>query len=402
MSERKKIGEGQAPYSAAQGKARPPKAGKAPDARRGADCHGLAAARKRIDAADRSLRESYLERLDATDEVARIKCAQDAPAVYVPEREKQILERVGADLSPERAGRVRRLFAQIMRASRSSQYRALAGAGKLVLPEPAAPTRPKRVLVQGARGAYQHLAAMRAFPEAPVEFCPSFEDVFSRLAEEDAGVVPLENSTAGVVGDVFDCLYRERVYLCGSMEIALTHALVGRGDFAGVDTVLAHPQALKQCERFLRENNLRGVPCTNNAVAAKMAAESDSENVAAICARECADIYGLRVLRDGVADEERNTTRFVILKRRFERTAAERVAVILRAENRPGALFEVLGVFAECGVNVLALHSRPWRENPFEYLFYLEFAGRYESAEVRALLGQLSEELPFVKLLGTF
>ena len=364
----------------------------------------LSEIRARIDRADEQIRSAYLDRLEATEEVAALKRGEERPVVYRPDRERQILDRAAEGLTGRRASDMRALFADVMRRSRSGQYLSIAAAGKaLPLPETCEPSSPRRVLVQGAEGAYQHLAARRVFGETPVLFCETFSDVFERLGEEDAGVLPLENSTAGVVEEVFDALYRFDAFLCGSVEVNLRHALAGTGSLSEVRTVLAHPQALRQCDDFLREHGMRPQSCDNNAFAARTVARNGDPSVAAICAPECAGIYGLRILADGISDLAQNTTRFVILKKRFERVLRNnRIAVILRAENRAGALFEILSVFAGFSVNVLALHSRPWKESPFEYLFYLEFEGSYESDEIRALLWQLTEELPFVKILGTF
>lgn len=373
----------------------------------------LAEIRRKLDGIDASLRELFVQRLTCSAEVAAAKLAADqTPAgqpdtgvrrVCAPGREAEILSRVCEGLPAETARAVREQFAGIMRNSRGAQYEAFVRAGRDGLPAQEEPLPKRRVILQGAPGAYQHIAAQKLFPGLPVVFCESFEDVFAALDGESAGVLPLENSTAGVVGDVFDALSGREICVNGGIELNISHALLGRGALAEVDTVLAHPQALKQCEGFLREHGLRGVPCTNNAVAAKMVAESDTRNVAAVCSEECAEIYHLQVLRRGISDAAGNTTRFVVLGTRFERVPdADKLALLFRTANRPGALAEVLAVFALYGINVLALHSRPVKETPFEYRFYVEFSGKYGEPAVRALLAQLSCELPYCRILGTF
>ena len=366
----------------------------------------LSEIRKRLDKIDAELKTLFCGRLDCSAEVAAAKsaCAEGVKKVFDPGREAQILARAAESLSKTAARAVREQFAGIMRNSRSLQYLAFAEAGRDGLPAQEKPAAKKRVILQGAEGAYQHIAAKRLFPGLPTEFCGSFAEVFSSLDGESAGVLPLENSTAGVVGDVFDALgEKEGIFVNGGLELNIAHALLGRGELFEVDTVLAHPQALKQCESFLRERGMRGVPCTNNAVAAKMVAESDSRNVAAVCSEECAELYRLKILQRGISDAAGNTTRFVVLGTRFERVeGADKLALLFRTANRPGALAEVLSVFAFFGVNVLALHSRPVKETPFEYRFYVEFSGRYADPAVRALLAQLSCELPYCRILGTF
>ncbi len=366
----------------------------------------LSEIRKKLDNIDAALGALFCERLDCSAQVAAVKqkSADGVKKVFDSAREAQILDRATAGLTGMGARAVREQFAGIMRNSRSLQYLAFAEAGKDGLPAQEEPAKKKRVILQGAEGAYQHVAAKKLFPGLPTVFLGSFGEVFSALEEGSAGVLPLENSTAGVVGDVFDALgAAEGIFVNGGLELNISHALLGRGELSEVDTVLAHPQALKQCENFLLARGMRGVPCTNNAVAAKMVSESDSRNVAAVCSEECAELYRLKILQRGISDAAGNTTRFVVLGTRFERVeGADKLALLFRTANRPGALSEVLSVFSFFGVNVLALHSRPVKETPFEYRFYVEFSGSYADSAVRALLAQLSCELPYCRILGTF
>ena len=365
----------------------------------------LSEIRKRLDDIDRRLKEDFCARLACSGEVAKCKLAEGAglSRVFDPVRESEILARTVEGL-PERIARaVRDQFSQILRNSRSLQYLAFSEAGKDGLPRPEEPAKKSRVLLQGAAGAYQHSAAQTLFPDLPVVFCERFEDVFEGLDGESAGVLPLENSTAGVVGEVFDALDGHAAFVNGGLELKLAHTLMGLGDPAEVDTVLAHPQTLRQCENFLKSRNLRGEPCANNAIAARTVAERKSARYAALCAETCAALYGLKIFERGICDAAGNTTRFIVLGTRFERVAgADKLALLFRTQNRPGALSEALAAFSFFGVNVLALHSRPIKETPFEYRFYAEISGSYEDPVLRALLAQLSCELPYFRILGTF
>lgn len=282
-----------------------------------------------------------------------------------------------------------------------------------------------RVGFQGEPGAYSEQAVLIEDPHAqPVPF-EHLTDVFEAVAtgEVDRGVVPIENSQAGSINRTYDLVRKhgpsgrtargaegsprkQDLYLAGEVVVPVDHCLLAPpgGSTEALERVRSHPQALEQCASFLDEHGLEAIAHADTAGAAREIAAGDAGDEGALASTRAAELYELEILAEGVQTIEANWTRFVALSPDpAPRTEApQKTSLVLGTEHRPGALYEALGAFAERGVNLLKLESRPSREKPFEYVFYVDLAGHRRDGDVREGLADLAEGTKFVRVLGSY
>jgi prephenate dehydratase len=265
-----------------------------------------------------------------------------------------------------------------------------------------------RIAYQGEPGAFSEAAARQIAPDAHLVPCRSFEDVFAAVTAEtvDCGVLPIENSIGGSIHRNFDLLLENQVPIVGELEVPVVHhllALPGR-TLDQVKRIYSHPQALAQCDRFLR--TLSGVEITatyDTAGSAKMIAQDRLEDAAAIASARAAEVFGLVPLKSSIQDYRNNTTRFLIIGRRPLSTAApDKTSIVFTLQNEPGALFKAISVFALRGLDLSKLESRPIPERKWEYLFYVDVAAASDHAACARALVHLSEFAPMVRVLGSY
>lgn len=266
-----------------------------------------------------------------------------------------------------------------------------------------------RVAFQGERGAFSEEAVVRHFgPEADPIPCRNFAEVFRLVAggQVDHGVVPIENSIAGSINEVYDLLRQYDLYIQGERVLAVHHCLMALPGqkLADIRRVISHPRALEQCENWLREAGLEAVAEYDTAGSARIIAERQLRGVAAIASRRAADIYGLEVLADGIQDVPDNYTRFVVLGRTPAPATGEpaKTSLVMSAAHQPGSLWRCLGCFASRGINLLKLESRPVKNRPWEYVFYLDLEGHRDDPQVAEALAEMAAHTTFVKVLGSF
>lgn len=352
----------------------------------------LARLRARIDEIDADVVRLLAERYRVIGEIQRVK-QRSGDGVYVPERERAQLERLvrlNAEIeSPLGEDALRAIFTEVLSASRAMQG-------------------PLSVAYLGPEGTYSEKAARQHFGSStsfvPV---PSITDVF-RAVERGAasyGIVPIENSTEGMVGQTLDAFVQSSLKIVGERELTIRHALLSRArSLRQVKRVVSHAQSLAQCREWLRQN-LPGVPTVDvasNALAAQAAARSASS--AAIASAETAERYGLRVLADGIQDLARNVTRFVVLGPPSSEVAsdADKISILFSVKNRPGMLYRSLKPLAERGVDLCKIESRPMRGRSWEYLFFLDFRGHPDERRVREAMEEMSRQCVWLKLLGAY
>ncbi len=265
------------------------------------------------------------------------------------------------------------------------------------------------VAFQGEPGAYSEQAALEYFgPDAKAIPFASLDDVFRALAQGTVtrAVAAIENSQAGSINRTYDLLRRYDVFVVGETIVQVNHCLLALPDqsLADIKRVHSHSSALEQTEKFVRDLGAEAVVHYDTAGSAKMIAERKLMGEGAIASRRAADIYGLEILAENVQTVKENRTRFVVLDRAQATRAdgAQKTALVLATENRPGALYEALGAFATRGINLVKLESRPSRGKPFESVFYIDFEGHRDDAAVRDALAHLTEFTTFVKVLGSF
>jgi arogenate/prephenate dehydratase len=265
-----------------------------------------------------------------------------------------------------------------------------------------------RIGFQGACGAYSESAARRAWPDAETVPFEHFEDVFAAVTQGRVshGLLPIENSVAGSIHRNYDLLLEHDLPILAETELPVVHNLLALPGtrLEDVRRVFSHPQALAQCERFLRDiGHVEIVATYDTAGSAQLIARDRLADTAAVASMRAADIFGLDVLREGIQDYPDNITRFILVGRRaLPHTSPDKTTVVFALPNTPGSLFKALSVFALREIDLAKLESRPVRGRPWEYLFYADLAaGRDELRCARAIV-HLAEFARWVRTLGTY
>lgn len=278
----------------------------------------------------------------------------------------------------------------------------------------AAEAPPLAVAFQGTEGAYGHEAAVRHFgvERRVVTYKPfrSFRETLEAVQRGDAhrAVLPIENSTAGSVHEVYDLLFQLNLSIVGEEVIEVRHCLLGRpgATLEGVTRVVSHPQALAQCSEFLAERpGIENIPAANTALAARRVAEEADLATAAIASAEAGDRYGLIVLARDIANQAVNLTRFVVVASApvdCDPKVDAKVALVFGTRHERGALVRCLNVLADEGVSLTKLESRPRPGVAWEYVFYVDVEGHIAEPRIQAALTRLTGATQFVRLLGCF
>ncbi|MBS7606728.1 MAG: prephenate dehydratase [Candidatus Bathyarchaeia archaeon] len=265
-----------------------------------------------------------------------------------------------------------------------------------------------RVAFQGEIGAYSESAIYEFFgPEAQPVPCKRFSDVFRSVenGETDFGVVPIENSIEGSVTQVYDLFLEYDLKVCGEVILKIVHCLIANPNVKldSIKVIFSHPQALGQCRNFLERLGCELISTYDTAGSVKMIKERGMLDAAAIASERAAKIYGMSVLAKDIADNPNNYTRFFILSK-FDAppTGNDKTSIIFSTRHVPGALYRALGEFALRGINLTKIESRPTRQRPWEYNFYLDFEGHRTEAKCAEALEGLKSNALFVKILGSY
>ena len=265
-----------------------------------------------------------------------------------------------------------------------------------------------RVGFQGEQGAYSEAAALQVFPEADVVPMPHLEDVFEALVagKVDAAVVPIENSLAGCIVRAYDLLRQHDLFITGETILPIEHCLLALPGQAleEIQRVHSHPQALDQCDAFLRKHGMQPISAHDTAGAARLIAEEGRRGEGALASRQAAEDYGLEILAEDVQTAHHNRTRFVVLERSpaARGDGPQKTSLVFATDHRPGALYHALTPLAEREVNMLKLESRPSRGQPWVYVFHLDIEGHREDGKVREALAALSSITTMLKVLGSY
>ena len=265
-----------------------------------------------------------------------------------------------------------------------------------------------RVAFQGERGAYGEMAAIQYFPDATLVPLKSFADVFEAVERKKVthAVIPVENSIEGSVGEVYDLLLLTKLKAIGEIYQRVHHCLIAdrMAKISQIKSVYSHPQALGQCRVYLRRRKLQPVPAYDTAGAVKMIKEQKLQNAAAIASRRAAELYDMRILAEGIEDRKNNYTRFLVIAPHATRRSGKeyKTSVMFSVRHVPGALYAILGEFALHGLNLTKIESRPTKETPWEYNFYLDFEGHHEDRVVKRVLSAIKSKTSYLKVLGSY
>jgi chorismate mutase/prephenate dehydratase len=345
--------------------------------------------RDQIDGVDARIVELISERIRIAEKIGKGKKQQNR-LVEDQERELRVLKNVRSIAQDKNINQtdIENIYRQIMAACKSIQGVAVAFQGKV--------------------GAYSEEAAIRFFGAStqsqPFE---SLEEVFNVVETGDTpyGVVPIENSLEGSVSRVYDLMLDSPLMICGEVEIRISHCLIA-GANVGLDAirrVYSHPQALGQCRGFLSHLNCEAIPASDTAGSVAMIKDLGLTDSAAIASARAAEFYGMKIIAREIEDNKHNYTRFFILSREDSPPSGDdKTSIVCSVKHEPGTLYESLKAFALRKINITKVESRPTRQRPWEYNFYLEFAGHRQDREASEALKELEKTCIFVKVLGSY
>lgn len=372
----------------------------------------LGALREKLDEIDGKIVDLYQERMHICEGVARYKIA-NGKMVLDKEREQQKISTLKALAENEFNEKgIQELFEQIMSMSRKLQYQMLAQREEnLRLPfEPIEKITKKdtRVVFQGDRGAYSHIA-MEKFFGADVDCfsVDTFRQAMCALEEgsADYAILPIENSTAGVVSEIYDLLVEFENYIVGEQILKIEHCLMALPGtrIEDIKTVYSHPQSLMQSATYLNRHPWQQISLLNNAFAARKVKEDKDKTQAAVASELAAKEYGLQILEKGINQTENNCTRFIIVaNRKIFYKDAQKISLCFEIPHESGSLYHILSHFIYNNLNMTKIESRPIPERSFEYRFFIDFDGNLKDSAVRNALRGLREETRNLRILGNY
>ena len=269
-----------------------------------------------------------------------------------------------------------------------------------------------RVAFQGEQGAYGEMATLQYFPNAVLMPIKSFQDVFAaaKAGEVDYIVVPVENSIEGSVNEIYDLLLQTKMIVIGEVYQRVRHCLIANRDAKKIRYVHSHPQALAQCRRYLQRKKLDPVPAYDTAGAVKMIKENRMLDSAAIASKRAAELYDMEILDEGIEDRKNNYTRFLVLSAQkkvvdaYAKSGKDyyKTSIIFSVKHVPGALFGIIGEFAIRRISLTKIESRPTKETPWEYNFYVDFEGHALDKRVKEALSSIKPKTSYIKILGSY
>ena len=344
--------------------------------------------RRQIDEIDSKLVDLLNERMRKVFEIAEVK-RKRKETLYSPAREKRILQRL---MQHNQGPLPNEALVEIM---------------QLILKTSLTLQSEPKVVYFGPSATFTHLAAIKNFGRR-AELIPakSIGEIFSQVEKKQAefGVVPVENSTEGVVTHTLDMFLDSDLKICAETILEISHHLLGRGSLEKVKKIYSHPQALAQCRGWLEENlpTVRLVEVESTARAAQMAAKDLT--CAAIASDVAASLYNLNIIASHIEDSPHNYTRFLVVGREYdkERSGQDKTSILFSIKDRVGALHEMLASFLRCGINLTKIESRPTKRRAWEYVFFLDFVGHKDEEKVKKALAELEESCFFLKVLGSY
>lgn len=369
--------------------------------------------RNRIDIIDGELTKLFEERMEVAAAVGKYKQENNIP-VFNREREREVLNKATANVSEELQSYTKTLYQTIFELSRSYQKRIIYPESKFskMLAEATSSTpvsRPDRASVacQGVEGAYSQFACDKMFTYPSIMYFSTFEDVFRAVDSGLCryGILPVENSTAGSVNKVYDLMNQYKFYITHSLKLFIGHALLAPEGVAlgDIKEVFSHEQALNQCSEYLAKLGVKVTVCENTAAAAKMVANSGRRDCAAIGSKDCAELYGLNVLKSGVQNTDNNYTRFICISKNLEiYPGASKTSIMMTIPHKPGSLYNIISSFAALGLNMTKLESRPLPGTNFEFMFYFDIDASVYSENLRVLLNELEHDAEQFSYLGSY
>lgn len=347
----------------------------------------LQAIRTRIDALDEQIQTLISARAKCAQEVAHIKGV--GSDFYRPEREAEVLRKIaGRNSGPLSNEEMARLFREIMSACLALEQQL-------------------KIAFLGPEGTFTQAAALKQFGHSVSTVpMPAIDAVFREVESGAAnyGVVPVENSTEGVINHTLDMFLNSPLHICGEVELRIHHNLMGAmSDAKDIRRIYSHSQSLAQCREWIEEN-ASGIELVNVASNAEAARRAKGEaGAAAIAGETAAAIYGLNLLASNIEDEPDNTTRFLVIGRNSVLpSGSDKTSLLLSTANKPGSLFQLLQPLARHGVSMTRIESRPSRRGMWDYVFFIDIEGHALSEPVKSALAELQQQAAMLKILGSY
>jgi chorismate mutase/prephenate dehydratase len=344
--------------------------------------------RKKIDQIDQKIVNLLNARAALAQHIGHSK-SLTSQEVYVPNREKEILQRVSASTrGPLPADAIRSVFCEIISACRSLEA-------------------PLRVAYFGAEATYSHLAAKEKFgSSAELRSTASIAEVFQEVSQDRAslGVVPIENSTEGVVAHTLDCLVESDLQICAEVYLDIHHHLLSKsGKPADVRQIMSHPQALAQCRGWLTAHFPKITVEEVASTAHGAIAAANDGSIAAISSALAKEVYSLVAVASNIEDRSNNITRFLVIGKMLTKPCGDdKTSLVFSAKDKPGVLFQMLQPFAKSRINLSKIESRPIKNKPWEYLFFLDLMGHREQAPVKKAIAELEKNCVILKVMGSY
>lgn len=266
-----------------------------------------------------------------------------------------------------------------------------------------------KVGFQGESGSYSEASARIQYPNPNYSFVPfrSFRELFEGVESStvDLAVVPIENSTEGSVNETYDLLVEKPLYVIGEIYQKIHHCLIINKNSSPdeISVIYSHPQALAQCRKYIQNRHLESVPMYDTAGSVKFIKETQNASAAAIASKHAAQIYDMKVVEEDIEDNSNNFTRFLIISKRYDsNTDDNKISVIFSISHTPGSLYSILQEFALRNINLTKIESRPTKNIPWEYYFFVDLEGNINDDKVSASLSAVKTATIFFKLLGSY
>ncbi|MGN6560367.1 MAG: prephenate dehydratase [Candidatus Nitrosocosmicus sp.] len=267
---------------------------------------------------------------------------------------------------------------------------------------------------QGERGSYSEIAALRFFSSLKPNLLPfrSFQDLFDNVENSfiDSAIVPIENSIEGSVNETYDLLVEKNLFVTGEIYQRIRHCLIvnkqqhqHNQQFREPKTVFSHPQALAQCREFIKKKSLEPIPSYDTAGSVKYIKEHSMLDASAIASKRAAEIYEMDIIEEGIEDKKNNFTRFLIISRiPAYRDNVDKTSIIFSISHIPGSLVSILKEFASENINLTKIESRPTKDIPWEYYFFVDFEGNANEVKIKTVLLNIKNLSIFFKILGSY
>jgi len=368
--------------------------------------------REQIDGIDSQIVKLYEERMDVCKGVAQYKI-ETGKKVFDRQREIEKIEKVKSLTHNDfNSHGVEELFEQIMSMSRKMQYQMLAEHGSLgklpFIGVDELDVKGARVVYQGSEGSYSQAAMLQFFGKDVNSFhVDTFRDAMSAIEEgsADFAVLPIENSTAGMVSEIYDLLVEFENYIVAEQIIKIEHCLMAAPGTKREDIkrVYSHPQSLMQCAKYLQNYDWQQISMKNNAFAAKKVAEEKDAMQAAIAGAHAAEVYGLDILEKGINQSDTNSTRFIVVtNQKIFKKDASKISICIEVPHKSGSLYHMLSHFIYNNLNMTKIESRPIEDRNWEYRFFIDFEGNLADSGVKNALRGLRDEARNMKILGNY